>query len=103
MWNEYYKPASFDEALRLLAEKPAKARLIAGATDLMLELDRGVRKGIGRIIDITCLTGLDRIQLDQDDVIHLGPLVTHNAAVASSLIRQRALVDFAAGRVRISV
>ncbi len=90
MWNEYYRPASLDEALRLLAEMPGKARLIAGATDLMLELERGIRKGIDRVIDITRLPGLDQIQLDEDGLIHLGPLVTHNAAVASTLLRERA-------------
>jgi xanthine dehydrogenase iron-sulfur cluster and FAD-binding subunit A len=90
MWNEYYQPASVQEALRLLAELPAKTRLIAGATDLMLELDRGVRKGIQRVIDITRLPDLDGIQLDENDIIHLGPLVTHNAAVASTLLRERA-------------
>ena len=90
MWNEYFQPASLDEALHLLAENPARTRLIAGATDLMLELERGVRRGIERIIDITRLPNLDRIALDKDDVIHLGPLVTHNAVVASPLLRERA-------------
>ena len=90
MWNEYYQAASLDEALHLLAETPGRARLIAGATDLMLELDRGIRTGIERIIDITRLPDLDQIHLDEDNVIHLGPLVTHNAAVASPLLRERA-------------
>ncbi len=90
MWNEYYKPASLAEALRLLAEKPGRARLIAGATDLMLELDRGVRRGIERVIDITCLPGLDEIELDGQDNFHLGPLVTHNIVLASRLLHERA-------------
>src|SRR5512138_1966420 len=90
MWNEYIRPASVDEALRLLAERPGSSRLIAGATDLMLELERGLRKGIDRVIDITRLPGLDQIRLDEDGVIHMGALVTHNAAVASPLLRERA-------------
>ena len=90
MWNEYFIPANLDETLGLLAEKREKTRLIAGATDLMLELERGVRKGIESVIDITCLPDLDRITLDEDEAIHLGPLVTHNAAVASALLRKRA-------------
>lgn len=90
MWNEYYIPATLEEALALLAEKGEKARLVAGATDLMLELERGVRKGIESVIDITRLPDLDRIRLDEDETIHLGPLVTHNAAAASPLLRQRA-------------
>jgi xanthine dehydrogenase iron-sulfur cluster and FAD-binding subunit A len=90
MWNEYIIPATLDETLRLLAEKREKARLVAGATDLMLELERGLRKGIETVIDITRLPDLDRISLDEDEVIHLGSLVTHNAASASKLLRERA-------------
>jgi CO/xanthine dehydrogenase FAD-binding subunit len=90
MWKEYITAASLEETLRLLAEKREKARLIAGATDLMLELERGVRKGIETVIDITRLEGLDRITLDENGTIHLGPLVTHNSAAASKLLREHA-------------
>ena len=90
MWNEYFNPASLDETLRLLAEKREKARLVAGATDLMLELERGIRKGVESVIDITRLPDLGGITLDENDIIHLGPLVTHNAAAASKLLRERA-------------
>jgi xanthine dehydrogenase iron-sulfur cluster and FAD-binding subunit A len=90
MWTEYITPASLEETLRILAEKREKARLVAGATDLMLELERGVRKGIETVIDITRLPGLDHIPFDEDEIIHIGPLVTHNAAAASRLLRERA-------------
>ena len=90
MWNEYFTPATLDETLHLLAEQREKTRLIAGATDLMLELERGVRKGIHSVIDVTRLPDLDRITLDQDGTIHIGPLVTHNAVAASKLMREHA-------------
>jgi xanthine dehydrogenase iron-sulfur cluster and FAD-binding subunit A len=90
MWTEYITPASLEETLRILAKKREKARLVAGATDLMLELERGVRKGIETVIDITRLPDLDHITFDKDETIHLGPLVTHNSAAASKLLRQRA-------------
>jgi len=91
MWNNFFIPATLDETLHLLAEKREKARLVAGATDLMLELERGVRKGIETVIDITRLPDLDRITLDENGTIHLGALVTHNAAACSKLLRERAL------------
>jgi xanthine dehydrogenase iron-sulfur cluster and FAD-binding subunit A len=90
MWNEYFTPATLIETLNRLAEKREKARLVAGATDLMLELERGVRQGIETLIDITRLPGLDLISLDEEENIHLGPLVTHNDVAASKLLRERA-------------
>jgi xanthine dehydrogenase iron-sulfur cluster and FAD-binding subunit A len=88
MWNNYFIPATLDETLHLLAEQREKARLVAGATDLMLELERGLRKGIETVIDITYLPDLDRITLGENNIIHLGPLVTHNAAASSKLLRE---------------
>jgi xanthine dehydrogenase iron-sulfur cluster and FAD-binding subunit A len=90
MWHEYLNATSTKEVLTSLNEKGERARIVAGATDLILELERGVRKGIETLIDITRIPGLDRIHLDEDGVIHLGPLVTHNQCVASRLICERA-------------
>jgi carbon-monoxide dehydrogenase medium subunit len=90
MWREYFTVSSTDRAIRLLAEKGGRSRIVAGATDLMLELERGVRPNVETLIDISRIPDLDRIHLDEDDIIHLGPLVTHNDAAASELIQTRA-------------
>ncbi len=90
MWQGYYSVSSVEEALSLLKKYGEKVRIVAGATDLILEMERGVRKGIEVLIDITRVAGLDQISLDAQDVIHLGPMVTHNACVASKLIVERA-------------
>jgi len=90
MWNEYYNAATIEEVIRVLAEKGSKARIVAGATDLILELERGVRPGIETIIDVSRITGLDRITLDEEGFIHLGPLVTHNHVSVSKLLREKA-------------
>ncbi|MBI5840427.1 MAG: FAD binding domain-containing protein [Chloroflexi bacterium] len=90
MWHNYINASSTDEVVKILAEKGAGARVVAGATDLILELERGIRKGIETLIDVTRIPNLDQIILDEDDTIHLGPLVTHNHCAASKLIRERA-------------
>ena len=90
MWHEYINATSIEDVTKTLGEKRERARVVAGATDLILELERGVRKGIDTLVDITRIPNLNAITIDEDDVIHLGPLVTHNDCAASKLIRERA-------------
>ena len=90
MWHAYTNAISIDDVLKVLGEKKERARIVAGGTDLILELERGVRKGIDTLIDVTRIPGIDQITIDEDNVIHLGPLVTHNDCVASKLIRKHA-------------
>ncbi|HVO71257.1 MAG TPA: FAD binding domain-containing protein [Aggregatilineaceae bacterium] len=90
MWQNYYSVTSVSEALDLLAEHGERARIVAGATDLMLEIERGQRPGVDTLIDITRVPGLDQIVV-RGDTIRLGPLVTHNHLVGHPLVTERAL------------
>jgi len=88
MTHFYRSPATLAEALALKAEYGAQARVMAGGTDLILEMERGVRRtpdgGQPGVIDLTRTPGLSAITEDED-WLHLGPLVTHNQVVASEL------------------
>ena len=93
MYRFYVAPTSLQEALALKAQHGADARILAGGTDLLLELERGVRKaplgGELGVIDLSRVPGLSDIW-EEDGLLCLGPLVTHNQCVASPLIVQRA-------------
>lgn len=92
MWQNYILAESLDQAVSALAEWGEAGRIIAGGTDLILEIQRGIRPEIKTIIDITKIPGLEEIWEDQDGVIHIGPLATHHHVVASDLIRENAFV-----------
>ncbi len=89
MWNKYYNVASINEAVELLAHYQEKARIIAGGTDILIELERHQRPDVDILIDITRVPGWNNIEID--DRIHLGPLVTHNQVVAHPELVRRAL------------
>ena len=93
LYTPYFSPATLTEALTLKADLADRARMIAGGTDLLLEMEQGARRGANdaglSLIDLTRIPGLAEIR-EADRRIHLGPLVTHNQAAASPVIVQKA-------------
>lgn len=90
MWQTYESVHSIDEALQRLHHYGDRARIIAGGTDLLLELEQRKRPTVDVLIDITRVPDLDAIQ-PQGETITLGALVNHNHVVANPLIRKHAL------------
>ncbi len=82
MWREYHQPRTLDEALALLARYREAARIVAGGTDVVVELSRGQRP-TETLIDISRLEALRYVR-EVDGVIHLGGLATHNDVIASA-------------------
>ncbi len=68
--SEYVRPASVEEASRLLAEHGEKARVLAGGTDLMSEKDPALEV----LVDISGLD-LDYIRSDEKG-LHIGARAT---------------------------
>ncbi|MDJ0756942.1 MAG: FAD binding domain-containing protein [Ardenticatenaceae bacterium] len=88
--SKYFRPVTLGEALSLLDEHQDHARLIAGGTDLMIELDRSQRPGIDALIDLSNIKELSQITY-QNGRIELGCMVTHNQIVGSPEMVQDAL------------
>lgn len=92
MWQEYFIPTSVEEALDILRLQRGKARIIAGGTDLVLQVQRG-ECSCEAVVDITRIPGLDKISLEEGpggERIVLGANVTHAQVASSPLIKERA-------------
>lgn len=87
-WIDYRKPKDVTEALALLENAKGRGRLIAGGTDLVLQLKRGEYQA-DLLVDITGIQELKRIQ-EKDGWIRIGAGVTHGEVARSSLIRGEA-------------
>ncbi len=90
MWKKYFNASSLAEVVDLLDQHGQNTRIIAGGTDILLELEKQEHE-IDLLIDVSRIEGLDRITSDSSGTIHIGPLVTHNHCVESSLLRSYAL------------
>lgn len=86
-WQEYCMPASVDEALKALASYRGQARVVAGGTDLLLEIQQGHRPPVQALVDVTRITGAAAIQREGMYAV-LGCGVTHTQIVNSDLIQQ---------------
>jgi carbon-monoxide dehydrogenase medium subunit len=87
-WEEYLIPTSLEEALAMLQERQGQARVIAGGTDLIIQLKK--KEVTARcLVDVTNLDELKGIELE-DGFIRVGACVTHQELASSSLIRERA-------------
>ena len=82
MWHTYHAPRTVAEALELLAQHGDTCRLIAGGTDLILEIERGVRKP-QIVVDISRIADLSALER-KNGTLTLGALVTHNQVVGTS-------------------
>jgi xanthine dehydrogenase iron-sulfur cluster and FAD-binding subunit A len=89
MWQTYLQPTSLSEALDLAGSYGAEARLIAGGTDVVVELQRGV-KPTKTLIDLNSVPDLKYVRLD-GNFLALGALATHNAILSAPLCWQYAL------------
>src|SRR6476469_269044 len=89
LWQYYYQPSSLDQVLQLLHQHAGSARIVAGGTDVLVELQRGV-KPTTTLIDITRLHELKYVRR-AGGMIQIGGLATHNDAIASDACVQYAL------------
>jgi xanthine dehydrogenase iron-sulfur cluster and FAD-binding subunit A len=89
MWQTYLRPTDLAEALDLLERYGDQARVIAGGTDVIVELQRGV-KPTRTLIDITGLHSLKYIRYEAD-MLSLGALATHNDVIMSADCQQHCL------------
>jgi len=89
LWTHYHTPTTVEEALTLLASYQGRARVIAGGTDLLLDIRHGHMPRPDALVDITRIPGIAALRQD-GDVMALGAGVTHAQIVAEPVLAARA-------------
>lgn len=86
MIQEYCLAQSISDALRALQDSQGQARILAGGTDLVLDIHDG-KHPLRKLVDITRIPELTEIKLEPD-CVKIGAGVTHSQVAQSPLIKQ---------------
>jgi len=99
MGFDYLEPETIEEALAMLSKHGGKSKIIAGGTDLMLQM-RLKRIKPEYVIDITEIPGLDYITFDDKQGLRLGALTTIRALETSVELKKKfPIISQAAGQL----
>ena len=91
LWEKYHRPQTIDDALAHLRQHDGRARILAGGTDLLLEMQQGHRPPVEAMVDVTAIPEMTEIRHDRHTgLIEIGAAVTHTQIVKSELITQHA-------------
>jgi CO/xanthine dehydrogenase FAD-binding subunit len=86
MIQDYYCAKSVSDALSALKESQGQARIIAGGTDLLLDIAEE-KKHATKLVDITQIPELREITLEEN-FIRIGAAVTHTQITQSPYIQK---------------
>ena len=103
---EYLTPKTLEEACSLLALHQDSAKVIAGGTDLLIQLKRRLIKAPHYIIGLKIISDLNSIKYDEKDGLKIGALATLSSIGESAVVRKKypvlteAVSQFGATEVR---
>jgi carbon-monoxide dehydrogenase medium subunit len=83
---DYFEPKTVNEALSLLAKYGEQAKVIAGGTDVMVDIK--YKEEPGCLVNIKKIPGLGTIQ-ENGGSLRIGPLVTIHEMETNNLVRDR--------------
>lgn len=84
---DYHRPETVDEACAMLAELGEKAKVIAGGTDLLVDLKREFSHA-EHLVTLRGIPELTSVEKDADGTLRLGPMVTPNEVGYSPIVRE---------------
>lgn len=102
---EYFEPATLEAAAALLGRYNGRASVLAGGTDLLVEIKEQL-KAPDYVINIKKIPGLDHLIYDDETGLRCGALVTARQIETTPVVRQkypglaRAVVELGSIQVR---
>jgi carbon-monoxide dehydrogenase medium subunit len=95
LWKHYLLPNSLSDALHALATSPGIVRIIAGGTDLLLDLQQGRQEPVDTLVDISHVPELTCLEMRAEGLF-IGAGVPLDVIIASPLVREHAFALYEA-------
>ncbi len=97
LWQQYLRPQNLTDALHALSARGDSSEavaVVAGGTDLLLDLDQGRHAAVETLVDVTDVKEMLEIQ-QRDDIISIGAAVPLRDVITDDLVRSHftALVE----------
>ncbi len=89
LWNYFHTAQSVEDALQVLAASHETGRIIAGGTDLLLDLQQGRQLPIENLVDVTSISEMTCIEIRQGN-LYIGAAAPLSKIAASQLVKQHA-------------
>jgi carbon-monoxide dehydrogenase medium subunit len=87
--KEYLLPHTVKEAIRILSQAHESARIMAGGSDLLLELEQGIHPPVKLLVDVTEIDEMCALEV-RSSSLFIGASVTISRLATSSLIKEHA-------------
>jgi len=89
LWQEYYRPTNIADALKLLNSSKGSACLIAGGTDLLLDIQQGRHVDVHTLVDITSIPELNLLGIQENELV-IGAAVPLSKVATSPMVLEHA-------------
>lgn len=86
MWQDYFTPLTTEECLQILKNFQGRARILAGGTDLIMQLKEG-QKEASCLVDITNICDLTGVRVEKDS-IYIGAATIHREIAENESIKK---------------
>jgi carbon-monoxide dehydrogenase medium subunit len=89
LWQQYLRPRSILEALQALTSAPSPVCVIAGGTDLMLDLQQGRHSPVHTLVDLNAIPEMTALEIRERELF-VGAAVPLSRIAFSNLTQEHA-------------
>jgi len=89
-WENYHLAHNLRDALNALTTASGPSRVIAGGTDLLLDMQTGRQPFVHTLVDVTNIPELNEIS-EYGEKLFIGAAISHNQIILSPKVKEHAL------------